>query len=345
MDFTQLNREILPPDAQAMAAARRRWDDIAKPVGSLGALEDAIVRIAGIQRSEHVEIGKRAVIVMCADNGVLAQGVAQTPGRITAVMTQMIAARRSSVCLMAACAHADVLPVEIGVSQHMHIDGLLDRHIADGTADMTQGPAMTRAQAERAVQIGMDVVRDCRSQGYALLATGEMGIGNTTTSSAMASVLLGRDAEAMTGRGAGLSDEGLCRKLDAIRRAVAINTPDPADAFDVLQKLGGFDIAGLAGVFLGGAKYGVPVLVDGFISAVAALTAVRLCPAASAYMLASHVSAEPAGKAVLDALSLTPILYAGMRLGEGTGAAALLPVLDMAVRVYHELPTYADIGM
>ena len=345
MDFTSWNEEIRPLDEQAMAAARHRLDDIAKPVGSLGALEDAIVRIAGIQRSARVHIGKRAVIVMCADNGVLKQGVAQTPGEITAVMTGVIAARRSSVCLMAAYASADVIPVDIGVARRMRLPGLIDRHIADGTADMTGGPAMTREQAMEAIEAGAALARDCKEQGYQLLATGEMGIGNTTTSSAVASVLLTRDVLDMTGRGAGLSDEGLSRKISAIRRAVAVNAPDPGDAFDVLRKLGGLDIAGLTGVFLGGAKYGVPVLVDGFISAVAALVAVRLCPAAGAYLLASHVSAEPAGQAVLDALALNPMLYAGMRLGEGTGAVALLPVLDMAVKVYDELLTYADIGM
>ncbi len=328
-----------------MEAARLRMNDIAKPAGSLGLLEDAVVRIAGIQGSERISIDKRAVVVMCADNGVLAQGVAQTPGEITAVMTEVIAAHRSSVCLMAQYAHADVIPVDIGVARHMVLDGLLDRHIADGTADMTAGPAMTRAQAVRAIEAGVDIVRDCRMQGYNLLATGEMGIGNTTTSSAVASVLLARDVTDVTGRGAGLSDEGLRRKIGAIHRAVEINVPDANDALDVLHKLGGFDIAGLCGVFLGGAKYGVPVIVDGFISAVSALVAARLCPAAGAYMLASHVSAEPAGATVLDALSLAPVLCAGMRLGEGTGAVALMPILDMAVRVYNELLTYADIGM
>ncbi len=345
MEFTQLDRAIRPLDTRAMEQARQRLNSIAKPVGSLGLLEDAVIRLAGIQRTADVVIDRRAVVVMCADNGVLKQGVAQTPGEITAVMSGVIAARRSSVCIMADYAHADVLPVDIGVAKRMHCPGMLDRHIADGTADMTAGPAMTHADAMRALETGIAVVRDCRAQGYRLLATGEMGIGNTTTSSAVASVLLNRSVAEMTGRGAGLSEEGLERKTAAITRAIEINRPEPADALDVVSKIGGFDIAGLAGVCIGGAQYGVPILIDGFISAVSALVAVLLCPAVQPYLLASHASAEPASRAVLEALSLSPVIHAGMRLGEGTGAVAMLPLLDMTLRVYNELLTYADIGM
>lgn len=345
MEFETVNDLIRPPDTGAMERARQRMDNIAKPVGSLGALEDAVVRLAGVQRTERVDIGKRAVIVMCADNGVLAQGVAQTPGEITAVMTRIIGEKRSAVGIMADYAHVDVLPVDIGVKTRMDCPGVLDRHIADGTADMTEGPAMKRAQAVRAIETGMEIVKDCAGRGYRLLATGEMGIGNTTTSSAVLSMLLCRDIAEMTGRGAGLSDAGLMRKIAAISRAVKVNMPNPDDTLDVLSKLGGFDIAGLAGVLLGGALYGVPVLIDGFISMVAALVAVRLCPAAKPYLFASHVSAEPASGAALQALGLAPVLHAGMRLGEGTGAVAVIPLLDMALCVYNKLLTYADIGM
>lgn len=345
MDFAAIERAICPLDEAAMAEARRRWDSIAKPVGSMGRFEDAVTRIAGVQHSAHVDIGKRALIIMCADNGVLAQGVASTPGDITAVMTDVIGQKRSSACLMAATAHCDVLPVDIGLARRIANPGVLDRHVASGTADMTQGPAMTREQAERAVETGMELAHDCRERGYQLLLTGEMGIGNTTTSSAVAATLLCRDIGEMTGRGAGLSDAGLTRKREAIQKALLINKPDPEDAFDVLMKVGGLDIAGLAGVFLGGAQYGLPVVADGFISTVAALVAARLCPSARQSMLASHVSAEPAARAVLDALSLSPVLHANMRLGEGTGAVALLPLLDMAICVYNGLPTFADIGM
>ena len=344
LNFHKLNSQMHPLDEAAMRFAKARWDGIAKPVGSLGQLEELIIRIAGIQRGEP-NIDKRGVLVLCADNGVCRQGVASTSAEITAVMAGFIAQKRSSVCVMARCAKADVIPVDMGMLSSVAEEAMLDRRVASGTADMTQGPAMTRKQAEQAIETGIELVRSCKERGYRILATGEMGIGNTTTSSAVASVLLSRDPFEMAGRGAGLSDEGLDRKITAIRRAIEVNRPDPEDALDVLAKLGGFDIAGLCGVFLGGALYGVPILIDGFISAVAALVAVRLCPNAGAYLLPSHASAEPAAKHVLDELRLLPILHANMRLGEGTGAVAVLPLLDMALAVYRELMTFADIGM
>ena len=209
------------------------------------------------------------------------------------------------------------------------VPGVQNCRIAAGTADFTTGPAMTRQQAVDAIAAGMGLVRAQKAAGMQLLATGEMGIGNTTTSSAVAAVLLGQPVERMTGRGAGLSDAGLARKLDAIRRGIARNQPDAADPLDVLSKLGGFDIAGLCGVFLGGALEGLPVLMDGFISGVAALCAVRLCPAAEKAVFASHCSTEPAARLVLEALGKAPLLTAGLHLGEGTGAVASIPLWDM----------------
>jgi nicotinate-nucleotide--dimethylbenzimidazole phosphoribosyltransferase len=204
---------------------------------------------------------------------------------------------------------------------------------------------MTRAQAERAILAGAELVRGEKARGTKLLAAGEMGIGNTTSAAAVASVLLGRGAEDVTGRGAGLSDAGLSRKLRAIRRGVERNRPDADDALDVLAKLGGFDLAGMCGAFLGGALCRVPVLIDGFPSAVAALCAARLCPNAVKAMLASHVSAEPAGRLVLDALGKKPLITAEMRLGEGTGAVAAMPLLDMALAVYRDAYTFAEGGI
>ena len=201
---------------------------------------------------------------------------------------------------------------------------------------------MTRAQAEQAVLTGAALVRTEQERGCTLLATGEMGIGNTTTSAAVACALLRQPARAMTGRGAGLSDAGLRRKRWAVDTALAVNRPDPADVLDVLHKVGGLDIAGLAGVFLGGALCHTPVLVDGFISSVAALVAARLCPACKDYMLGSHASEEPASRLVLSELGLRPFLYAGMRLGEGTGAVAVMPLLDMGLAVYREMATFED---
>ena len=336
---------ITPPDEVARAEARRRWNDCAKPLGSLGLLETALEDIAALTCSADIRLDRRAVLVLCADNGVVAQGVTQSPSSVTGLVAKQLAARRTSVCRMAQAARCQVVPVDVGILDFQEMPGVLSRRIGNGTGDISQGPAMTRRQAEQALHTGMELVREQQALGVDLLATGEMGIGNTTTSSAVACVLLGRPAEEMTGRGAGLSDQGLQKKTAAIRRALEVNRPDPSDPLDILQKVGGFDIAAMCGVFLGGALYRVPVLIDGLISAVAALCALRLCPAAGKAMLASHVSAEPAGGLVLEALGKQPLITAGMRLGEGTGAVAAMPLLDLALAVYRESYTFEEGGI
>ena len=336
---------ITPPDEVARAEARRRWNDCAKPLGSLGLLETALEDIAALTGSADIRLDRRAVLVLCADNGVVAQGVTQSPSSVTGLVAKQLAARRTSVCRMAQAARCQVVPVDVGILDFQETPGVLSRRIGNGTGDISQGPAMTRRQAEQALHTGMELVREQQALGVDLLATGEMGIGNTTTSSAVACVLLGRPAEEMTGRGAGLSDQGLQKKTAAIRRALEVNRPDPSDPLDILQKVGGFDIAAMCGVFLGGALYRVPVLIDGLISAVAALCALRLCPAAGKAMLASHVSAEPAGGLVLEALGKQPLITAGMRLGEGTGAVAAMPLLDLALAVYRESYTFEEGGI
>lgn len=328
-----------------MLAAEARWNNIAKPVGSLGAFEPLIVRMAGLAGRAALRLTKRGVVVFCADNGVLRQGVAQTPPEITATMAEVIASGKSSVCCMARVAHADVACVDMGMFRPVTHENLLDRRIASGTADITLGPAMTRDEAIRAIETGIEMARLHQERGYDILVTGEMGIGNTTTASAVTAALLEQPVAAVTGRGAGLSDEGLLRKIAAIEKAIAVNAPDNNDALDVLSKLGGFDIAGMTGLFIGGALYRLPVIIDGYISAVAALLAARLCPMAKIAMLPSHVSAEPAGGLVLQALGQKPLISAGMRLGEGTGAVMALPLYDMALAVYDQLLTFADIGM
>ena len=336
---------VTEADEGARRAAKRRWDACAKPLGSLGLLETAVERLAALAGSPEVCLTPRALLVLCADNGVVAQGVTQSGSEVTAVVTRNLALGRTAVCRMAAVANCAVVPVDLGVLDFPPVEGVLRRRAGNGTADLSQGPAMAREQAVQAVLAGMDLVREQREQGVHLVATGEMGIGNTTTSSAVACALLGRPAEEMTGRGAGLSGEGLRRKVRAIRRGLEVNRPDPADPLDVLTKVGGFDIAGLCGVFLGGALYRVPVLADGFISTVAALCAVRLCPLAEQAVFASHVSAEPAGALVLNALGQKPLITAEMRLGEGTGAVAAIPLLDMALAVYGEAYTFEQGGI
>ena len=335
---------ITPPDEAARAAAHAHWAGLAKPLGGLGALETLLEDAAALTGSAALDVSRRAVLVLCSDNGVVAQGVSQTDQSVTRAVAENLAARRTSVCQMARTAHCDVVPVDMGMAGDP-VPGVADCRIAAGTADFTQGPAMTRAQAVEAVGRGIRLVQEQKAAGVQLLATGEMGIGNTTTSSAVAAVLLGQPVERMTGRGAGLSDEGLARKVDAICRGILRNEPDPTDPLDVLAKLGGFDLAGLCGVFLGGALEGVPVVMDGFISGVAALCAVRLCPAAAKAVFASHCSSEPAARLVLDALGKAPLLTAGLHLGEGTGAVASLPLWDMALSVYDHCYSFAEGGI
>ena len=333
---------LIQPDEAARAAAKRRWDSIAKPLGSLGALEKLVMDIAALTGNADVDISRRTVVVCCADNGVVAEGVTQTGQEVTARMAGEMVKMLSSVCQMAKVAHADVLPVDLGMVRR--VEGVLDRHVMNGTADMARRPAMSREQALKAIQVGVELVKELKEQGYRLLVSGEMGIGNTTTSSALVSALLNLPAETVTGRGAGLSDAGLSRKIWAIERAMIVNRPDPGDPLDVLSKLGGLDICGMAGLFIGGAIYGVPVIIDGFISAVAALMAQKLCPGADIAMLASHCSEEPAAKRVLAVLNKNPIIYGNMRLGEGTGGVCLLPLLDMALAVYRGT-TFNEVGI
>ncbi len=343
-------------DKTAMEQAEKRWDSIAKPLKSLGLLEQNLTKIAGIQGSVKPRIGKRALIAMCADNGVVAEGVTQTGMEVTAIVAENMAKGATTVTVMAEAAHVDVFPVDIGmVTEGACISGvpeereelfprtLLLRKVAHGTKNFSKEPAMSPEEALRAILVGMEMAGRLKSQGYEILATGEMGIGNTTTSSAVAAALLGEPVEKMTGKGAGLSDEGLLRKIRVIKKALSDWKPDREDPLDVLCKVGGFDIAGLAGVFLGGAVYRIPVLLDGFISSVSALLAAKLLPAAKDFMLATHVSKEPAGGLILERLGVKPMVCCEMCLGEGTGAMAGLSVLDMGFVSYHSMATFDDI--
>ncbi|MCX7614498.1 MAG: nicotinate-nucleotide--dimethylbenzimidazole phosphoribosyltransferase [Clostridiales bacterium] len=345
MTLKQVLENIKPLDKRAMEIAKSRWDSIAKPLNSLGMLEKAVIQIAGIYGDAMAEPDKRAVIVMCADNGVVEEGVTQAGKEVTAIVTENFTKGNSCVCKMARCAGADVIPVDIGVACDVSGNGLMNKKIAYGTKNMTKEAAMTREQAIQAIETGISIVFDLTEKGYRIFATGEMGIGNTTTSSAIVSVLLQKPVEEVTGRGAGLSTEGLQRKINAIKKAIEKNCPNANDPIDVLCKVGGLDIAGLAGVFIGGAALRVPVLVDGFISAASALIAIRICPQVADYILATHVSKEPAGNMMMEALKIKPFLNAEMCLGEGTGAVTILPILDMAYAVYRDMSTFSEIDV
>ena len=345
MDLQQVISAIAPASREAMEASQKKWDGVGKPLGSLGTLEDMVVRMAGMFGTADFDIARKAVVIMCADNGVVAEGVTQSGQEVTAIVAANMARRQSSVCKMARVAGAEVWPVDIGMANAVDLPGIAQKCIRrGGTRNFVQEPAMTRQEAEQAILVGVEAVKTLYDGGVRLFGTGEMGIGNTTTSAAVLSVLLNRSPAEMTGRGAGLSNAGLERKVRAIETAIDCHRPDPADGLDVLSKVGGYDLAGLCGVFLGGALYHVPVLIDGLISAAAAMCAASLCAAARDYMLASHLSGEPAADPVLCTLGVKPILQAGMRLGEGTGAVAVMPILDMAMAVYNG-DTFDDLQM
>lgn len=336
---------IIPADASACARAKEVWNGIAKPLGSLGLLEQDIISIAGMRRSEKVALNKRCVVVMCADNGVVEENVTQSKSDVTATVAKSIAEGSSNINLIADVCRADVFAVDIGICSDIYSPNLIDRKVSYGTANITKGPAMTVGQAQKAVTAGMDIVSGCLEKGYDIIVTGEMGIGNTTTSAAVASVLLNADPSIVTGRGAGLDGDGLSRKINAVRKAIATNQPSFANAFDILSKVGGLDIAGMMGLFLGGAVYHVPVVIDGFISAAAAALAVRVNPIVRDYLICSHVSKEPAGKMLLDLIGIKPAITAEMHLGEGTGGVMLLPMLDSALAVYNSSHRFDTLKM
>lgn len=339
MEIEQIVAGIRPADISAMEKSQRQWNSIAKPLHGLGILEDLIIKIAGMTGSHHVKMDKKGLIVMCADNGVVEEGVTQTGQDVTAIVAENFLKEQSSVALMCKKAGVDIFPIDIGMVTDTIVPSYKTSY---GTKNMCKEPAMTREEAIHAILVGWNLVREKKEDGYDILATGEMGIGNTTTSSAVVAVLLGQEPIRMTGRGAGLSDEGLVRKIQAIEKAIALHEPDAEDAIDVLAKVGGFDLAGLAGVCLGGAYFQIPIVIDGFISAAAALVAVRICPLVKEYLIASHTSKEPGMVMILEELGLTASLHCNMCLGEGTGAVAFLPVLEMALEVYQKMSTFED---
>lgn len=333
--------QIQPADKQQYEACIAHFNRIAKPLGSLGKLETLLARVASITGDCRVDVGNKCVLVFCADNGVVSQGVAQSTHEVTTAIARSLLAGTASVNAMAKAAGAEVFPIDVGMVDAT--PGMVNMKIAAGTEDMSKGPAMSREQAERAMIVGIEMVKEKCAAGYRVIATGEAGIGNTTSSSAVASVLLGMPVEQVTGRGSGLSDEGLARKQAVICRAIEVNQPDPKDVLDVLAKVGGFDIAAMTGAFLGGALYHVPVVMDGLISSVAALCAARICPYVRDYLIASHVTAEPAGKYIMAELGLEAMIHGDLRLGEGTGAVALFPMLDLAAAVYYNAATFDGI--
>lgn len=335
--------KIEAPDEEIRKRVLKNWDAVAKPIDGLGRFETFTAQIGAITGTTQIDISKKAVIIMCADNGIVAEGVSQSGQEVTVAVAKNMAAQQSSVGRMAAVIGADTIPVDIGINKKEPIDGLVQRKIRCGTENFRKEPAMTEEEAIRAIFTGIDLVCECKEKGYRILATGEMGIGNTTTSSAVTAALLGCEAAQITGRGAGLSDAGLMRKQQVIEEAIGKYQLKGADALTVLKTVGGLDIAGLTGVCIGAALCHLPVVLDGVIGLVAALVAEELVPGTKAYFIASHKGKEPAMERLCTRLGLYPVIDGSLALGEGTGAVMMLSLLDMALSVYHDSSTFDDI--
>lgn len=338
--------EIPPLDLDAIHTARDWQNQLTKPTGSLGQLEDLAVQIAGIACNAHPSVARKCVIVMAGDHGIVREGVSAYPAEVTPQMVLNFLHGGAAINVLSRQAGARVVVVDIGVASDIEpLPGLIIRKVARGTQNMADGPAMTRAQAEEALQVGTDVINAEIARGLDLVATGDMGIGNTTPSSSIVAAFTGLPVAQVTGRGTGLDEAGMARKVAMIEQVLRVNQPDPKDALDVLSKVGGFEIAGLAGVILGAAARRIPVVIDGFISGAAALVAAELAPASKNYMIAAHQSVEIGHQAILKRLGLRPLLNLDLRLGEGTGAALAFHLIEGAVRIQNEMATFAQAGV
>lgn len=321
----------------------QNWDNVAKPIDGMGRFEALTAQIGAITGTDIIDISKKAVIIMCADNGITEEGISQSGQEVTAAVAESMGKGRSCVGRMARMAGADTIPVDIGINCKEPIPGVIARKIRCGTRNFSKEPAMTERETVSAIATGIDLVFSCKEAGYTILATGEMGIGNTATSSAVTAALLKCEAHKVTGKGAGLSDTGLWHKQQVISEAIKKYDLYRADALTVLRTVGGLDIAGLAGVCIGGAICRIPVVLDGAISMAAALLAERLVPDTKAYYIPSHKGKEPVAEAIAEELGLEPVIDGKLALGEGTGAVMMFSLLDIALSVYQDKTTFEDI--
>ena len=349
MQLEQIIQGIKPLDQARLAAAHGHTMQLVMPPLALGRLHEMGERLAAIQETEAPRVAKRAFLVMAGDHGVAAEGVSAFPQEVTGEMVKTFLARGAGINALAREAGAEVWVVDMGIIPVLDPgeakERFISRKLAPGTANLAQGPAMSRELAQQAVLTGFDLASQCFEQGVEMLGTGDMGIANTTPSAAIAAVLTGLPLEELVGRGTGLDDPGLANKRRVIAQALEVNQPNPEDGLEVLAKVGGFEIGGIAGCVLAGAYHRKPVVIDGLISTAGALIAHALCPAVADYLFAGHRSQEPAHQAMLARLGLEPILDLGMRLGEGTGAALAMQVLGGAARVMREVLTFEQAGV
>ena len=337
---------IKPLDEKAMEAARSRQDSLTKPQGSLGQLESLSIQVAGIKGDPRPRIAHKVIFTLAGDHGVTKEGVSAYPSEVTSQMVYNFLRGGAGINVLARHVGARVVVADLGVASKMEGHrNLIDKKVAFGTRNMAREPAMSRSEAIRSIEAGVELVEEELSKGIDILGTGDMGIGNTTSSSAITAAITGAPPAVVTGRGTGLKDEELERKVRVIQKSLEFHRPDPRDPIDLLSKVGGFEIGGIAGLILGGARHRIPVVIDGFISGAAALVAASLCPEVRSYLIASHQSVEAGHRIALDHLGLKPLLNLDLRLGEGTGAALGIFLAEASLRVLDEMATFDDAGV
>lgn len=341
-ELDTLVREVLPLDRSAMTAAEEYQARLAKPPGSLGRLEEISIQLAGITGRVHNALNKKQLLVFAADNGVVAEGVSSAPQSVTKQQTINLMRGKTGAAVLAKHFGCGLTVCDVGVNADIYESTVLNRKIAYGTQNICTGPAMTREQTLQAILTGAEIARTVDAD---VIGVGEMGIGNTTTSSAVLAVLLGADVEAVTGRGGGITEESFRKKKAVIRTVIEVNRPDRDDVVGVLSKVGGFDLAAMCGAFLGAAAARRPAVIDGLISAAAALCAVRLCPNVHGYLVPSHASFEIGYRLAMEAMDLRPLFDLGMRLGEGSGCPLAFQVLDAACAVINDMATFDEAGI
>lgn len=341
-ELDALVREVLPLDRSAMTAAEEYQARLAKPPGSLGRLEEISIQLAGITGHVHNALNKKQLLVFAADNGVVAEGVSSAPQSVTKQQTINLMRGKTGAAVLAKHFGCGLTVCDVGVNADIYESTVLNRKIAYGTQNICTGPAMTREQTLQAILTGAEIARTVDAD---VIGVGEMGIGNTTTSSAVLAVLLGADVEAVTGRGGGITEESFRKKKAVIRTAIEVNRPDRDDVVGVLSKVSGFDLAAMCGAFLGAAAARRPAVIDGLISAAAALCAVRLCPNVRGYLVPSHASFEIGYRLAMEAMDLRPLFDLGMRLGEGSGCPLAFQVLDAACAVINDMATFDEAGI
>jgi len=346
-DLIELAASVKPPDRAVWVLAAERLDNLTKPPGSLGRLEEIAGRIAAIQGRVKPVITKKRIYTLAGDHGVTAEGVSPYPKEVTPQMVLNFIAGGAAINVLARHAGAEVRVVDVGVDFDFPPDtpGLLNRKVGRGTANLALGPAMTRGEVVAAMGVGIQLADEAAADGVNLLGVGEMGIGNTTPSAAILSVFAGIAPEEAVGRGTGIDDAGLLKKAAVVRRGIEVNRPEQGDPLGVLEKVGGFEIAAMAGLYLGAAAKGIPVVADGFISGAAALAAVRFCPEVAGYLFLSHLSGERGHAALVEALGQKPVLDLNMRLGEGTGAALAISLIEASTKIISEMATFAEAGV